>query len=228
MVKLHTRLYIQPHSAQALEFTGVEHVSIRFSTMVSTFTSTHETPVDVITKASPKSARSSAAETAQKIARQMSQECVARRLRQVNRTITRLYDEALRPHGLTVNQLNILAVVISEKKIRPGQLGQALGMEKSTVSRTVDRMVRKDWLKVTPGEDSRTQLLTVTAKGRKLLLSVTPIWDNLQAGVLTDAGSGSNILQLLALSDEAATSEPDTNEAKMHADGPVSADDFYL
>ncbi|MEO1636528.1 MAG: hypothetical protein AAFS04_15760 [Cyanobacteria bacterium J06631_9] len=66
-----------------------------------------------------------AKETAQEIARQMSQQCVARRLRQVNRTITRLYDEALRPHGLTVNQLNILAIVISEKRIRPGQLGQS-------------------------------------------------------------------------------------------------------
>lgn len=164
-------------------------------------------------------------ETAQEIARQMSQQCVARRLRQVNRTITRLYDEALRPYGLTVNQLNILAVVISEKQIRPGQLGQALGMEKSTVSRTVDRMVRKDWLKVSPGEDSRTQLLSVTAKGRKLLLSVTPIWDDLQAGVLTDAGSGVNILQMLALDNE---EDGATINESVLSEEPVSADDFYL
>ena len=155
----------------------------------------------------------------------MSQECVARRLRQVNRTITRLYDEALRPHGITVNQLNILAVIISEKKIRPGQLGQALGMEKSTVSRTIDRMVRKDWLKISPGKDSRTQLLTVTAKGRKLLLSVTPVWDSLQAGVLTNTDSGHNILQMLALKSVQASSQAaDSMESKTS----VSADEFYL
>ncbi|MEL7329193.1 MAG: MarR family winged helix-turn-helix transcriptional regulator [Cyanobacteria bacterium J06634_6] len=187
--------------------------------MVSSFIGDRNSPLD----AAPIQA---AKETAQEIARQMSQQCVARRLRQVNRTITRLYDEALRPHGLTVNQLNILAVVISEKKIRPGQLGQILGMEKSTVSRTVDRMVRKDWLKVTAGEDSRTQLLTVTAKGRKLLLSVTPIWDNLQAGVLTDTGSGNNILQMLALDNP--EEEETINEEPIYTDEPVSADDFYL
>ncbi|MEM9946850.1 MAG: MarR family winged helix-turn-helix transcriptional regulator [Cyanobacteria bacterium P01_D01_bin.36] len=187
--------------------------------MVSTFISNHETPIE--------SVKQTAQATAREIARQMSQECVARRLRQVNRTITRLYDEALRPHGLTVNQLNILAVVISEKQIRPGQLGQALGMEKSTVSRTVDRMVRKDWLKVAPGADSRTQLLTVTAKGRKLLLAVTPIWDTLQAGVLTDTTSGSNILQLLAL-DNADTDEVTSETEDIYSDEPVSADDFYL
>ncbi|MGD1895768.1 MAG: MarR family winged helix-turn-helix transcriptional regulator [Phormidesmis sp.] len=188
--------------------------------MVSTVVSTQKTPLQT--------AQKSAKETAQKIAQQMSQECVARRLRQVNRTITRLYDEALRPHGLTVNQLNILAVIISEKQIRPGQLGQSLGMEKSTVSRTVDRMVRKDWIKVTPGEDSRTQLLSVTPKGRKLLLSVTPIWDNLQAGVLTDTSSGHNILQLLGLEDDPKEIELDQNETAFYSEEPVSADDFYL
>ncbi|MEL6468431.1 MAG: MarR family winged helix-turn-helix transcriptional regulator [Cyanobacteria bacterium J06623_4] len=166
-------------------------------------------------------------ETARDIAQQMSQQCVARRLRQVNRTITRLYDEALRPYGLTVNQLNILAVVISENQIRPGQLGQSLGMEKSTVSRTVDRMIRKDWIKAVPGKDSRTQLLSVTAKGRKLLLSVTPIWDDLQAGVLTETDSGNNILQLLGLSDD-ETNMPINEATNSFADEPVTADDFYL
>ena len=170
----------------------------------------------------PKSGRSQAKEefrkAAREIAQQMSQECVARRLRQVNRTITRLYDDALRPYGLTVNQLNILAVILSENQIRPSLLGQTLGMEKSTVSRAVGRMVDKGWLKVTPGKDSRTQLLSVTSKGQRLLLTVTPVWDTLQVVVLTP-GSGSNILQMLALDQEPAAAE---------ADPSLSADDFYL
>ncbi len=163
------------------------------------------------------------------IAEQMSQECVARRLRQVNRTITRLYDEALRPHGLTVNQLNILAVVISKKQMQPGQLGRSLGMEKSTVSRTVERMEKKGWLKIAQGKDSRTQILSVTQKGRQLLLVVTPIWDDLQAGVLNNS-KGSNLLQMLTIGHEppptaefaiVETSDPYENEQ-------VSADAFYI
>lgn len=175
-------------------------------------------------------ARSSTKAQAVEIAQQMSQECVARRLRQVNRTVTRLYDEALRPHGLTVNQLNILAVIVSESQIRPGQLGQALGMEKSTVSRTVDRMVGKGWLKVAQGQDSRTQLLTVTAKGHQLLLTVTPVWDTLQAGILTTGGH--NILNMLTVGE--ASVEPVTAYTPLteceapYASEPVSADDFYL
>lgn len=242
LAKFALKLYIQPHSVQVPVFADVYCFSTAFnsrSTMVSTVGITAQTAPETApktaTETAPKTTKApipatvlkASKETARNIAQQMSQECVARRLRQVNRTITRLYDEALRPHGLTVNQLNILAVVISEKQIRPGQLGQSLGMEKSTVSRTVDRMVRKDWLKVTPGTDGRTQLLTVTAKGRKLLLNVTPVWDNLQAGVLTDSGSGNNILQLLALDNESAE-EPTSEAAEIYADEPVSADDFYL
>ena len=163
---------------------------------------------------------------ASEIAEQMSQECVARRLRQVNRTITRLYDEALRPHGLTVNQLNILAVVISEKQIQPGQLGRSLGMEKSTVSRTISRMEDKGWLKVTQGKDSRTQLLSVTSKGRKLLLLVTPVWDNLQAGILSDTSSGADLLKMLVLNEN--RQERERFDAASYDEDPISADDFYL
>ncbi|MGB3300466.1 MAG: MarR family winged helix-turn-helix transcriptional regulator [Phormidesmis sp.] len=174
----------------------------------------------------PKQTKHQALETAQ----QMSQDCIARRLRQVNRTVTRLYDEALRPYGLTINQLNVLAVVISQQPIRPGQLGHTLGMEKSTVSRTVDRMVGKNWLKVALGKDPRTQLLTATAKGHRLLLSVTPVWDTLQAGILTTGGN--EILNMLAVSEPNA--DPIKNDVSTaareasHKDEPVLADDFYL
>lgn len=186
--------------------------------------------VSTANTSAPTTARSSPKAQAVEIAQQMSQECVARRLRQVNRTVTRLYDEALRPHGLTVNQLNILAVIVSESQIRPGQLGQALGMEKSTVSRTVDRMVGKGWLKVAQGQDSRTQLLTVTTKGHQLLLAVTPVWDTLQAGILTTGGD--SILNMLTVGEpgvEPATAyTPLTENEAPYASEPVSADDFYL
>ena len=38
-------------------------------------------------------------------------QCLAVRVRLLNRTITAIYDDALRPLGLTVGQLNILVVV---------------------------------------------------------------------------------------------------------------------
>lgn len=132
--------------------------------------------------------------TPKEIARQMTNDCIARRLRQINRLVTRLYDDALRPLGFTTNQLNILATVVSRGPIPPGQLGQMLGMEKSTVSRTIDRMYNHGWIDIGPGKDKRSQSLKATPQGRQLLLAAAPVWHELQTKVLDATADNAGLL----------------------------------
>ena len=49
-------------------------------------------------------------------------ECLAVRVRTLNRAVTALYDDALRPHGLRVGQLNLLVAVARMGTARPGDL----------------------------------------------------------------------------------------------------------
>jgi DNA-binding MarR family transcriptional regulator len=163
-------------------------------------------------------------ETPQTVAQQMAQDCIAKRLRQVNRMVTRLYDDALRPLGLTVNQLNILATIVSQRQLQPGQLGRVLGMEKSTVSRTIERMAKKGWIEIGPGQNGRTQLLKATTTGRQLLLKASPIWDTLQTNILgTMESGGLGLLGALGLS----ATDADAFASDDEDDFYVSADDFY-
>ncbi|MEM9907053.1 MAG: MarR family transcriptional regulator [Cyanobacteria bacterium P01_D01_bin.44] len=163
--------------------------------------------------------------TPREIARQMSQECIARRLRQVNRMVTRLYDDALRSHGLTINQLNIMATIVSQGQIQPGQLGRRLGMEKSTVSRTIDRMVKKGWLEIGPGKDGRSQRLQATPSGRELLITVAPLWNELQETVLGSmAEGGLGFLNSLGVVAEIAE-EPAVTVDNFYSDDLAA--DFY-
>ncbi|NEZ62724.1 MarR family transcriptional regulator [Leptolyngbyaceae cyanobacterium CCMR0082] len=154
--------------------------------------------------------------TPKEIARQMTNHCIAMRLRQINRMVTRLYDEALRPLGLTVNQLNILATIISRGPIAPGQLGQMLGMEKSTISRTIDRMQKHGWIEIGPGKDKRSQFLKATPQGRRLLLTAAPIWHELQANVLDSTAENAGVLAAFGLT------APKTEENQQE-----DPDDFY-
>ena len=142
--------------------------------------------------------------TPKEVARQMTSDCIAMRLRQLNRMVTRLYDEALRPLGFTVNQLNILATIVSRGPIPPGQLGQMLGMEKSTVSRTIDRMHKHGWIDISPGKDKRSQSLKATPQGRQLLVTAAPVWNELQANVLDSAAEKSGLLAAFGLGTYAA------------------------
>src|SRR5437868_1565067 len=72
-------------------------------------------------------------------------ECLAVRLRTLHRAVTALYDDALRPHGLRVGQLNLLVAVARMGIAKPGDLCRVLCMEKSTLSRDVEVMRRHGW-----------------------------------------------------------------------------------
>ncbi|MEM6255187.1 MAG: MarR family transcriptional regulator [Cyanobacteria bacterium P01_D01_bin.156] len=145
-------------------------------------------------------------------ARQMTNDCIAMRLRQLNRMVTRLYDEALRPLGLTVNQLNILATVVSRGPLAPGQLGQMLAMEKSTISRTIDRMHKHGWIDIGPGKDRRSQSLKATTQGRQVLLAAAPVWDALQANVLEATAENASLLSAFGLDTYRRDSDEMTDE----------------
>src|SRR6516225_918428 len=95
--------------------------------------------------------------------------CIAVRLRLLNRVITNLYDEALRPLGLKVSQLNVLVVTAKLGIARPGQVCDLLHLDVSTLSRNVDRMMAKSWLEAVPEEDARTQPFRLTERGKLLL-----------------------------------------------------------
>src|SRR4051794_40111815 len=106
-------------------------------------------------------------------------ECLAVRVRALNRAITALYDDALRPHGLRVAQLNLLVAVARMGTARPGAPCRALRMDKSSLSRDVEVMRRQGWLEA---DDSggRSRPLRVTPVGQALLARVAPAWREAQ------------------------------------------------
>src|ERR687884_1182962 len=106
--------------------------------------------------------------------------CIAVRLRLLNRVVTNLYDEALRPLGLKVSQMNVLVVAARLGVARPAQVSELLHLDISTLSRNVDRMMARGWLEAVPEEDARTQPFRLTDQGRRLLERAIPAWEKAQ------------------------------------------------
>ena len=120
-------------------------------------------------------------------------ECIAVRVRALNRAITALYDDALRPHGLRVGQLNLLVAVARIGTARPSDLCRALSMDKSTLSRDLEVMRRNGWLEVEEGA-GRGRPLRISPDGRSVLERAFPAWRQAQerAGTLIgDEGAAS-------------------------------------
>ena len=107
-------------------------------------------------------------------------ECLGVRVRTLNRAISALYEEALRPHGLRVGQLNLLVAVARMGTARPGELCRFLRMDKSTLSRDVELMRRNGWLEVDGSGDKRARPLRISAEGQALLEAVVPAWRRAQ------------------------------------------------
>src|SRR5437763_983032 len=107
-------------------------------------------------------------------------ECLAVRVRTLNRTVSAIYDEALRPHGIRVGQLNLLVAVAKMGTARPGDLCRFLRMEKSTLSRDVELMRRNGWLLVDSSGDGRARPLKISAEGEALIEAVVPAWRQAQ------------------------------------------------
>src|SRR5262252_8209172 len=107
--------------------------------------------------------------------------CIAVRLRLLNRVVTNLYDDALRPLGLKVSQLNVLVVTAKLGLAQPAKVCDILHLDTSTLSRNVERMRAKGWLEIVPAEDARTQPFRLTAQGKRLLERAAPAWEQAQS-----------------------------------------------
>jgi len=113
----------------------------------------------------------------------MARECIAVRLRLINRVITGLYDEALRPFGLRISQANILAAIAHAGEVRPVEVSRILRIEKSTLSRDVELMKRNGWVESDPPTGGRNHTLRLTPEGTNLLGRIRPSWEKAQADV---------------------------------------------
>ena len=125
--------------------------------------------------------------------------CIAVRLRLLNRVVTNYYDDALRPLGLKVSQLNILIVTARLGLARPAQVCESLQLDTSTLSRNVRPLQKQGWLEVVPDEDARAQPFRLTPKGKRLIEKAVPAWEEAQRQATELLGS-----EGIALLDRAA------------------------
>jgi DNA-binding MarR family transcriptional regulator len=133
------------------------------------------------TKADPEQAKPHARQGGRRIVlNEIGKDCLGVRIRLLNRTVTRIYDAALRSHGLTAAQLNLLAAIDSLEPARAGELADLLSMEISTLSRNAHLMEREGWVTIEPAERGNGRVLHLAKAGARKLEEATPAWRRAQ------------------------------------------------
>jgi len=104
------------------------------------------------------------------------------------RTITRLYESKLRPHGLRATQFSVLAALALKGPTPISDLAEFLALERTTLTRGARLLAHNGWVTAAPSEDARQRLLRLTRAGRRKLEDTFPAWKQAQAIVVRQGG----------------------------------------
>jgi DNA-binding MarR family transcriptional regulator len=122
----------------------------------------------------------------QSLADQAAGQCVAARVRALNRLISNVYNAKLSPAGITISQFGILTAVIKTQPVQPAKIGAILGLEKSTLSRNLDLLRRNGWVEI--DGTRKNQTVRLTPSGAELYSRAFPHWRAAQDEVLGRLG----------------------------------------
>ena len=104
------------------------------------------------------------------------QGCTCFRLRRASRRMTQLYDAHLAPCGLTLTQYSLLANL--QRLQSPGvhDLAEAMGMDRTSLTRTLKPLMEQGLIAVASAPDRRRKRLTLTAAGEARRWAARPLW----------------------------------------------------
>ncbi len=114
------------------------------------------------------------------IAEATSATCLATRVRQLSRIVTRVYDDAMRPLGITASQFTLLTQLAQQDGITAVEIGHSLDIEKSTLSRNLKRLLALGHLTMDPPAGRRGRGLHLTPKGQAVIQQAYPVWKDAQ------------------------------------------------
>ena len=111
----------------------------------------------------------------------VADECIGVRVRILNRYVTRIYEDKLRPYGAKISQMNILVALSAKGELQPSELCRMLTIEKSTMSRNLKIMEEKGWIETSRAATGNAHVVRVAQGGRELLAATYHLWQEGQA-----------------------------------------------
>ncbi|MGH7742822.1 MAG: MarR family winged helix-turn-helix transcriptional regulator [Candidatus Eiseniibacteriota bacterium] len=109
--------------------------------------------------------------------------CSCFAVRRAARAITQQYDRDLKPTGLRATQFTLLVVLALDGAKPLSQVAEALGTERTTLSRNLRRLVTRGLVRVGSHQDRRIQLLEITPRGVAAARKALPHWRRAQRSI---------------------------------------------
>jgi DNA-binding MarR family transcriptional regulator len=107
--------------------------------------------------------------------------CYCATLRQAARATTALYEAALSDSGVRATQFTILQALKTAPDLQTTEVGQLLGIDQTTATRTLALMRKSKLLGDSTGADRRERRWRLTPLGEATYRRLLPKWESAQA-----------------------------------------------
>ena len=123
--------------------------------------------------------------------------CLCIHLRRVAQKVTDFYDKSLKPVGVSINQYSLLVNISRMEGCGTGELAQRVRLEKSTLVRTLQPLLRNGLIKDKSADKVRRRQLYLSPQGEEVLQKAFPLWQKAQEDLTSRLGT--NYSGLLAI-----------------------------
>lgn len=111
----------------------------------------------------------------------MAGSCLMMRSRLIGRVMRQMYDEELSEYGIKASQLTPLIAIARYGPLRRTDLGRALHLDVSTLTRNLRVMQENGWIaEESEGSDGRGAPVRITREGETLIGRLAPAWERAQ------------------------------------------------
>lgn len=122
--------------------------------------------------------------------------CLCLHAQRAARRLSRRFDEAMRPVGITSGQFSLLNGLNRPKPPTIGAVADLLAMDRTTVTANLKPLEKKGAVVLTVDpDDRRGRRVALTDAGRALLAQATPIWTREHAVVEAELNGGGDALR---------------------------------
>lgn len=117
-----------------------------------------------------------------------SSNCAAINLRKASRAISQFYDHALEPSSLTSTQFTLLVGTAIHAPVAITVLAGHLVMDRTTLTRDLQRLEDQGMIETVPGMDRRSKLIALTDRGLEAIVTAVPLRAKSQRHIVESIG----------------------------------------
>ena len=116
--------------------------------------------------------------------------CYCINYRRAANTLTKYYDAAFAPIGLTGNQFFLLNSIQQLGSCNKSELAQYTSLDRTTIIRNLNTLEKKALVEPAPGASRRSSAIQLSETGNKAFMAGLGIWQKLQEEVQQVLGEG--------------------------------------